>query len=578
MRLHFKKQNKTPAHTVFYGNFNCWCRHQHGLFLQKSICLKRFTNLYIAIGSGLLLWAAWPVSSLTFLIFVAWVPLLWLESKVESRKKFFWLTYITMFIWNVATTWWIWNASAPGAISAFLANSFIMCLPWLGYKIAKKWLGSTIGYISLIAFWMCFEYIHLQDWGLSWPWLTLGNSFATHPEWVQWYEYTGTSGGTLWILLINILLFLHLKNNFSREDGKTYKNLVSAVLLLIFPVLISLFGFVRIHKGTPVEKKNIVVVQPNIDPYEKISEAAGSFEGQLQKLIAISEQQVDSNTALILWPETALYTSSRIDEASLNGNYFLNPLFAFLQRHPNASLFTGIESFRIMTGKTKYSEEFNGQFYESYNGSMVIDSSGAQSFYHKSMLVPGVETLPWFLKFIDKWFEKFGGTSAGYAKQKERTVLDAKGGFKIAPSICYESIYGEFMRQYVRNGANLICIITNDGWWKKTPGHKQHMNYARLRAIETRTWVARSANTGISCFIDPYGMVINPQPYNTAAAIKLSITANNSKTFFVKHGDILSKIMIALSIFLLGWTIVLKVMKKFFAKEKNINTEEKRNT
>ncbi len=75
---------------------------------------------------------------------------------------------------------------------------------------------------------------------------------------------------------------------------------------------------------------------------------------------------------------------------------------------------------------TKYSEEFSGHHYESYNGSVVIDSNGAQSFYHKSMLVPGVETLPWFLKFIDKWFEKFGGTTAGYARQNERTVLNAQ--------------------------------------------------------------------------------------------------------------------------------------------------------
>jgi apolipoprotein N-acyltransferase len=123
------------------------------------------------------------------------------------------------------------------------------------------------------------------------------------------------------------------------------------------------------------------------------------------------------------------------------------------------------------------------------------------------------------------------------------------------------------MRNYIRNGANLICIITNDGWWKNTPGHKQHMNYARLRAIETRTWVARSANTGISCFIDPTGTVINPLPYNTAAAIKLSIPAtNHSTTFFVKYGDWLSKIMIGLSFLLLGWVIGLKARKKFAKK------------
>ena len=509
-----------------------------------------------------MLWAAWPVSSFTLLIFVAWIPLLWLETKVKSRKKFFGLTYIAMITWNVATTWWIWNASAPGAVGAFLANSLLMCLPWLGFKIAKKWLGEKIGYVSIIAFWMCFEYIHLQDWGLSWPWLTLGNAFATHPEWVQWYEYTGTSGGTLWILLVNIFLFLHLKNNFNREGAKTYKYLLSGILLLAIPIAFSLFNSVDSNTAVGKPESNIVIIQPNIDPYEKISDATGSFEAQLQKLITLSEKEMDEATALVVWPETALYMGNGIDEGNMKQNYFLNPLWSFLKKHPNASLYTGVESFRMFDSATKYSQQFSGQHYEAYNGSALLDSNGASAFYHKSMLVPGVETLPWFLKFIDKWFEKFGGTSAGYAKQKERTVLEAKGGYKIAPSICYESIYGEFMSRYVRNGANLICIITNDGWWKKTPGHKQHMNYARLRAVETRTWVARSSNTGISCFIDPYGTVINPQPYNTTAAIKLSVEVKNSKTFFVTHGDILSKVMIALSIVLLGWNITLKILKK----------------
>lgn len=530
--------------------------------------MKRFLHLYIAIGGGLLLFAAWPVSPLTFLLFVSWIPLLWLESKVESRKKFFGLTYITMLVWNVATTWWIWNASAPGAMGAFLANSFLMCLPWLGFKIAKKWLGDTAGYISLIAFWMCFEYIHLQDWGLSWPWLTLGNGFATHPEWVQWYEYTGTSGGTFWILLVNVFLFLHVKKNFVTQEKKSYKHLLFAVSCLFVPIALS---WIMNSLNFPIKRgsnsSNIVVVQPNIDPYEKVSELAGSFEAQLQKLISTTEKEVDENTTLIVWPETALYTASRMDEQNLQQNYFLNPLWGMLKKYPNASLFTGIESFRMFDKATKQSEEYDGFHYESYNGSVILDSSGAKSFYHKSMLVPGVETLPWFLKFIDKWFAKFGGTTAGYARQSERTVLESKGGYKIAPSICYESIYGEYMSKYVRNGANLICIITNDGWWKNTPGHKQHMSYARLRAIETRRWVARSANTGISCFIDEFGNVINPQPYNTAAAIKLNVPVNSSTTFFVKYGDILSKFMIALSIVLLGWTITLKIRDKFFKKK-----------
>lgn len=472
-----------------------------------------------------------------------------------------------MFIWNVATTWWIWNASVPGALSAFFANSFIMCLPWLGFKIAKKRLGENWGYTALIAFWMCFEYIHLLDWGLSWPWLTLGNAFATHTEWVQWYEYTGTSGGTLWILLSNILAFVLF--NMYQKNGRTkgyFRQMASFILVLVLPIVISMLSRKPVtNNQQPVA--NIVIVQPNIDPYEKVSSVAGSFEAQMQKLIATSEKEIDNNTALVVWPETALYTERGIDEDNLKDNYFLNPFWAFLKRHPNTSLFTGIESFRAFDQKTKYSQEFSGKHYEAYNGSMLIDSSGASGFYHKSMLVPGVETLPWFLKFLSKWFDKFGGTTAGYAKQTERTVLNEKHGYKIAPAICYESIYGEFMSKYIRHGANLICIITNDGWWKKTPGHKQHMNYARLRAIETRTWVARSANTGISCFIDPYGNVINARPYNTQAAIKLSVPQKNFKTFFVKHGDLLSKVMIGLSILLLSWTVLLKIRKRVLKKK-----------
>jgi apolipoprotein N-acyltransferase len=527
--------------------------------------LNRFTNLFISLACGLLLWAAWPVSPFTLLIFVAWIPLLWLESKVKSRKKFFALTYITMFTWNVSTTWWIWNASPPGALSAFFANSLLMCFPWLGFTIAKKWLGEKTGYISLIAFWMCFEYIHLQDWGLSWPWLTLGNVFATHPSWVQWYEYTGTSGGGIWIMAVNVFLFLHIKNNANRNPAKSYKYLLIAVFSLLLPVGVSLF--LSVHKTMPGIKHNIVVVQPNIDPYEKI--ASGTFEAQLQTLIRLSEQEIDTNTALVVWPETALYTATGIEENRMKENPSLDLLWKFLQQHPQLTVFTGVESYQVYDKKKTKSAKptGDGYFYDAYNGSVLLDSSGPLGFYHKSMLVPGVETLPWFLKFIDTWFEKFGGTTAGYAKQTERTVLnDSKKGYKIAPAICYESIYGEYMSKYVRNGANLICIITNDGWWGNTPGHKQHMNYARLRAIETRKWIARSANTGISCFIDAYGTVIDPRPWNTAVAIKYSVPANSSTTFYVKYGDILSRLMTAASIVLILWTTALWIRKRFFNK------------
>src|SRR5580704_12003354 len=186
-----------------------------------------------------------------------------------------------------------------------------------------------------------------------------------------------------------------------------------------------------------------------------------------------------------------------------------------------------MEGFRILDrqNKTEYSEKIPGtdKYVDSYNSAVLFDSSHFM-VYHKSKLVPGVEVLPSFLHFLDRWFEKFGGTTGGYTPQADRTALKTfNHTYSIAPAVCYESIYGEFMSKYMVNGANLIAIITNDGWWGNTAGYKQHESYARLRAVETGDWIARSANTGISCFIDPSGRVINPQPWNKETSIKLSI-------------------------------------------------------
>ena len=543
---------------------------------------RRLTPLLLSVLSGLLLFAAWPVSPLTFLIFIAFVPLLWLEQKVTSRKQFFACTYLTLLVWNGATTWWVMNSTVPGGASAILANALLMSLPWIGFYNVKRKRGSKAGYAALILFWMTFEYIHL-NWELSWPWLTLGNVFASHPDWVQWYEYTGTSGGTLWILLINIGVFLIGKNQWSSPSAqdpqphipapqKLKLNLrypIYVITLLILPLIASAilslslnqsFQKDRIHTllPKPPASPNIVLVQPNVDPWDE-KFVAGKEQAQLQKLIRLSESQIDSNTALVVWPETAVPVA--INEDEMKTNYFMAPVWDFLKKHPSVNLLTGVEGFRFYDepNKTPYSSKVpeSSKYADSYNSAVLFDSSHFQ-VYHKSKLVPGVESLPSFLKFMSPLFEKFGGTTGGYARQSERTVFQSYNHtYHIAPAVCYESIYGEFMSTYIRNGADIIVVITNDGWWGNTPGYRQHENYARLRAIETRRWVARSANTGVSCFIDPTGEVIDPQPWAQTAVIKKEIpTLPLRETFYVKYGDLLSKGAIAATILWLIWGLI----------------------
>ncbi len=292
---------------------------------------------------------------------------------------------------------------------------------------------------------------------------------------------------------------------------------------------------------------------------------------KFRKLIVLSEKQIDKNTTLVIWPETAI--PAQVWEDEIKHNFFYYPIWSFLNRHPFTSLVTGIDSYKNYGPNKKEApntarfEPDSKSYYDAFNTAAFFDADTTIQLYHKAKLVPGVETLPSFLGFMGKWFEDFGGISGTLGRDSERKVfVPWDNHFKAAPIICYESIYSDYITEYVRKGANILTIITNDGWWGNTQGYKQHMNYARLRAIETRKWVARSANTGISCFIDPLGNVINPQPWDTATSIKLAVPVNSRLTFFVKHGDILSRaatvVAILLSILTIGFGIKERMNKK----------------
>lgn len=521
--------------------------------------MKKFHPLLLSAASCLLLWLSWPPLPTTFLVFMAFVPLFYLLEQGPKRGAFLGWCYLSMLGWNVLTTWWIWNSTDVGAVSAILANSLFMTLPWLALFNVRKRLGAKMGYWAFLACWISFEYVHL-NWELSWPWLTLGNVFADRPSWVQWYQFTGTTGGSIWILFINITLLQQI-NAVGRNNRLILRSFAWFMAAAIgVPIAISFMVKaynLRLHADDSIYTKNIVIVQPNIDPYAKF--AQGTQQQQLHKLIQLSQNAIDSNTVLVVWPETAINSPSGIEEDKLKQDPSLHSIWSFLTAHPNIKLLAGIESYGILApGSTSpYARKISGTnlSYEAYNTAALLDSSGILFRYHKSKLVPGVETLPSFLKFMDSWFEQFGGTTGGYAKQDDRTVLeDEESGLMIAPAICYESIYGEFMTGFIRNGANMIAIITNDGWWGNTAGHKQHLAYAKLRAIETRRWVVRSANTGISAVIDPYGNLVEKKAWDTAAVMRTVIQPNLDQTLFVRYGDWLSKIMLILAFILLGYS------------------------
>lgn len=527
--------------------------------LLSQVKNKPYYLWVLTLLSGLLLWLGWPVRPFPILLFVGLVPLLAIEDYLDRNsfpkagRKFFLHTYLTFLIWNIATTWWVVYATAVGAVFMLLANALLMSIPLVLFRFTKKAAGRGWGYFSLPLYWMTFEYIHLS-WDLSWPWLTLGNGFAMFPEWIQWYEFTGVFGGTLWIWLVNLLFFFGIfKGKASASSIHLSKRfLLYGILLIAFPIAISYYQYYSYdEKGEEVE---VVVMQPNIDPYtEKFigTENFIPFDQQLDRFFQLSAQKISPSTDFLVWPETAIDYQFR--EERINDYPLFNRIRQFKDQYPNLSLLSGLVSYTVYENEsghlptTRYDSQI-GHF-DMFNAAMFLRNDTV-SFFHKSKLVPGVEVMPYpqVFGFISDLLFDLGGTSGGYGKQKEKTVFFNEEEVGIAPSICYESIYGDYMRQFVLNGANFIFIITNDGWWWKSEGYKQHLHYAVLRSIETRRSIARSANTGVSCFINQRGDIVQPTEFWKQDVIAGSIRSNDKITFYTKHGDYLARTAAWLSV------------------------------
>ena len=438
-----------------------------------------------------------------------------------------------------------------------LAALLMAIVFWLYYRLRLK-ASRVWSYAGLICFWLGYEFLH-QSWDLAFPWMNLGNGFSNFHQIIQWYEFTGVYGGSLWVLITNILGLEFYRS--LRSKGAEARRLGWTLLaLVVLPVLYSITIYTNYTEK--VNPSNIVVVQPNVDPYLKF----GSLPSiaQVQRLIYLSDSAGQVNTEYFIWPETAIPQDT--DEGTIHTNPTFLQVQNFLSKFPNANVLSGISSYLVYdsasTATARYDEQ-STKYYDSFNAAIQIENSARVQFYHKSKLVPGVEQTPFSsaLGFIKPLFAAFGGTTGGYGYQDEPSVFYTQSGIGVAPVICYESIWGEYVSDYVSKGAQFIAIITNDAWWGNTSGKDQHMAYAKLRAIETRRWVARSANTGISGFINQRGDITKKSDWWVATALKEDINLNDELTFYTRKGD-----YIAITACLLSGLFLLFLMFSLFRK------------
>lgn len=539
-----------------------------------------------AIVSGLLLALGWPTHGFPLLLFFGFVPLLFAENKIAQmpdlkRKgwKVFGLSYLAFLIWNAIGIWWLhyaqelnaegqWQNSWTAYLFPVFANAFLMSIVFQLYHWVKAKAGNFYGIPFFPAIWMSFEKFHL-NWEMTWPWFNLGNGFAHFPKWIQWYEYTGTFGGTLWILVGNLIIFYFLYGYLNLKEKKFRNKLVLYTVLWIgIPIGISYWIYNSYEeKG---EEITAMVLQPELNPYtEKYSKS--SFE-IVNELIQLTRKNIKPGVDFVVAPETAFPGSGpglNIDK--LESDYLLNRFQSEFIRYPQMTFVSGVELMRFypyekLATKTAARYGNSDVFYDVMNSAIQFNSNDSIQVYHKSKLVVGVEHFPYMsvLKpIIGDMMLNFGGTVRTHLTQEHRSVFkNSLNEAVIAPIICYESIYGEFTTDYVKNGANVLFIMTNDSWWGNSDGHRELLLFGNVRAIENRRDIVRSANSGISGFINQKGEMVSSLGYEEEGALIGKAKLNSELTFYTKHGDYLARIALLIVGILLGYTLSIYLTKK----------------
>jgi apolipoprotein N-acyltransferase len=508
-------------------------------------------RLGLSLLSGAMLGCAFPPVPTGALALVGLVPLLIVLADVRTIRAGLGYTYLSMLLFHAITISWTGGYShgndpymmIAGTVT-ILVHPLFYFLPVSAYLWTRRHLGELAALAALPFFWVAYEYSHtLSEW--SFPWLTLGNTQTYDLARIQFIEYTGVLGLSFWILLINCLAFA-LYSSVARRGltgNRTAASLVAGILLLF--MLPWLHGWLRgpslppEGEGESTTSVVVGIIQSNADPWEKWRKPGYQVvRDYLGRTAALLERTGAERPQIVLWPETAIpfYLLSE-RQAMLYGEFR-----AGLDTLPS-SILTGVPHAVLYEDSTQAPPSArrlsDGRRYDAFNSAVLFQpGSPDYQWYGKMKMVPFAERVPYadammFADFL-RWDVGIGAWQIG----RDTTVFhDRSTGARFATVICYESTYPDFVASFVRKGAEFLAIITIDSWWGRMPGAFQHRQFAVLRAVENRRWIARCAVGGFSCFIDPEGRIHDMTELFTEASIARRIGRSDAWTFYTRHGE-----------------------------------------
>lgn len=496
---------------------------------MKELLIRSWSQPWsLSLAAGILLGLSFPPFPFPLLIIPAFLLLFRLAEISTSYRQLAYYSYPAFVIWNIIVSYWLVFATVAGGVAAIIANAVLMTIPLVFMKyILQTFRSKNISSLLIASVWVSYEFLH-HRWDLSWPWLTLGNAFSNATHFVQYISFTGSLGISFWIILTAALLWFWLK-----EKKKVQLWTASAAFLL--PVFISLGLYISFdHESQKAGTLPVAIVQPNYDSYLDLAGYSNPYDPLNELLMYTDSLLQQDSAAIVYWPENALQRYIIQDNPSQMDRMIMEYVNDW-----QIPLITGSSFIKLYDEEPTLSRgNLAGKPYNVYNAALGFYPDQDFQFYEKAKLVPIVERMPFVetLQKIDFISNYDWGRNSGFGRGSFPTVFESASS-KSPAMVCYDSVFPDWVRQFTNQGADYLTVITNDGWWGNTSGHIQHFDYARLRAIENRRTVLRSANNGISGVILANGDVVIATEYWTRDGFVYDVPLYDHNTFYVRFGD-----------------------------------------
>ena len=533
--------------------------------------MKNSQSYILCLISGLLLGLSVPSFSFAPLGFLAWawlVPLLFELKKTEHFSAFLGRAALAVGIGFTLVTIWVVNASLIGLAASMLMGTIVWTIPLVWFYFVRKYLNQTIALWSLPFAWTAWEWLYHQT-EFSFGAVRLGYTQADFIWLIQYADLTGVEGVTFWLVLLNVafyLLFEKLAESTAITPNLNWRKLsrsapqaIFTVTLLVLPLFYAAFVFL---KPSPPEREiTIFAVQPNISPLADYSPK--NLPDIFGKQLALTDKALKNEAApdLILWNEVAV--PFILSENAAANNYLAKQIKKW-----NAPVLTGIievENYDenesrppLLVAQNRSQEFFNAaalfQPAQIENGKLPVDLS---QIYLKRRLMPFLEHVPFSDRFpvlADLMIPVGTRPRLSYGEAAKIFDVRTKDGatVKIGTMICYENLYPEMSADAVREGAQVLTAITNEGFFADSQGQYQLAAFSRFRSIETRRALVRAAATGMTRATDKFGRVTAEVPMWSEQILTAKVALSDERTIYVRYGDWLPKICFLMSVLLIS--------------------------